>query len=403
MNETRKYMFLGAAAIIFLLISIFTIRNLFYAGDFAENEKLNLKSENTNSEILSPSTGPERKLKMVQMIWRHGDRAPAGLPYPNDKNDEKMWPRGWTQLTNKGIREARNLGKFFRNYYKSSGFLQEFNKDQIYIQSSNTERTIMTAQAFSAGCFPPTGNSIWDNSSLSSWQPTPIHTSRPGSDPLLNNNIKCPNYRKIHKKEKRIVARKIDEEYAELFKMLQIYTGKKSEIRYGNVDNLYSIQREIYHKMKQPKWVFELWKNKTIIEHLIELKRITMNQYYNSKEKAKLKGGFLVNKLIQNMLDYNSNLSTINTYLYSSHDTTLNVLGYALNVSDHQLVHYVATYILELYDDDTVQILYRNSNANPHSLIIPGCEQFCPLDKFVKLLENVRVKSLKELFAICGI
>lgn len=41
-----------------------------------------------------------RELKFVQAIWRHGDRAPSKLAYPNDPYNETYWPRGWNQLTN---------------------------------------------------------------------------------------------------------------------------------------------------------------------------------------------------------------------------------------------------------------------------------------------------------------
>jgi hypothetical protein len=39
------------------------------------------------------------ELKFVHAIWRHGFRAPGGLPYPLDNYDESYWPRGWDQLT----------------------------------------------------------------------------------------------------------------------------------------------------------------------------------------------------------------------------------------------------------------------------------------------------------------
>ncbi|VDN19217.1 unnamed protein product [Gongylonema pulchrum] len=44
--------------------------------------------------------GSVEELLYVQAVWRHGDRAPSKLPYPNDVNNETMWPRGWSQLTN---------------------------------------------------------------------------------------------------------------------------------------------------------------------------------------------------------------------------------------------------------------------------------------------------------------
>lgn len=40
------------------------------------------------------------ELVQVLALWRHGDRAPVRLPYPNDQYNESYWPRGWQQLTN---------------------------------------------------------------------------------------------------------------------------------------------------------------------------------------------------------------------------------------------------------------------------------------------------------------
>lgn len=39
------------------------------------------------------------RLRFVQAFWRHGDRAPRSLPYPNDKYDIGYWPREWLHLT----------------------------------------------------------------------------------------------------------------------------------------------------------------------------------------------------------------------------------------------------------------------------------------------------------------
>ncbi|KAJ1350063.1 hypothetical protein KIN20_005771, partial [Parelaphostrongylus tenuis] len=59
-----------------------------------------------------------RKLVFVQAIWRHGDRAPQSLPYPNDPYNETAWQRGWSQLTNIGMEQMNELGTYFRKRYK---------------------------------------------------------------------------------------------------------------------------------------------------------------------------------------------------------------------------------------------------------------------------------------------
>lgn len=40
-----------------------------------------------------------KQLKLVQAVWRHGDRAPKVKSYKNDPYDERIWTRGWNQLT----------------------------------------------------------------------------------------------------------------------------------------------------------------------------------------------------------------------------------------------------------------------------------------------------------------
>uniref|UniRef100_A0A914EAA8 Uncharacterized protein n=1 Tax=Acrobeloides nanus TaxID=290746 RepID=A0A914EAA8_9BILA len=42
--------------------------------------------------------GSSDQLLLVQVVWRHGDRAPVGT-YPNDKYQEDSWPNGWGELT----------------------------------------------------------------------------------------------------------------------------------------------------------------------------------------------------------------------------------------------------------------------------------------------------------------
>lgn len=51
-------------------------------------------------EVINAHEKSDEELVYVQAIWRHGDRAPNKLPYPNDEYNETAWPRGWGQLTN---------------------------------------------------------------------------------------------------------------------------------------------------------------------------------------------------------------------------------------------------------------------------------------------------------------
>lgn len=56
--------------------------------------------------------------------------------------------------------------------------------DKVYIQSTDVDRTIMSAGANLAGLFPPTGKQTW-NEHLA-WQPMPIHVVSPSTDQEIN-------------------------------------------------------------------------------------------------------------------------------------------------------------------------------------------------------------------------
>ena len=63
------------------------------------------------------------KLKMVHILYRHGDRTPGSF-YPNDPyKDTSEWPVGVGELTNKGKRMAYELGKWIKRNYED--FLSE--------------------------------------------------------------------------------------------------------------------------------------------------------------------------------------------------------------------------------------------------------------------------------------
>ncbi|KJH40063.1 hypothetical protein DICVIV_14022 [Dictyocaulus viviparus] len=74
-----------------------------------------------------------RELVFVQAIWRHGDRAPTSLPYPKDPYDEIVWPRGFKQLTNEGIRQMHELGTYFRRRY-GEFISSHYDSNQVFLQ-----------------------------------------------------------------------------------------------------------------------------------------------------------------------------------------------------------------------------------------------------------------------------
>ena len=128
-------------------------------------------------------------LRLVHLLFRHGDRTPIS-PYPKDPyRNVSNWPVGFGQLTSKGKMQHYELGKWIRNRYKQ--FLsQDYRENEILVRSTDVDRTLMSAQATLAGLYPPEGYLEW-NTNLT-WQPIPVHTVPKHEDALLSSHANCP-------------------------------------------------------------------------------------------------------------------------------------------------------------------------------------------------------------------
>ncbi|KAL0151811.1 hypothetical protein M9458_052812, partial [Cirrhinus mrigala] len=114
----------------------------------------------------------ERTLKFVNVLYRHGDRSPIAA-YPTDPHNESAWPQGFGQLSQEGMKQHFELGQFLKKRY--TGFLSErYDRHEIFIRSTDHDRTLMSAEANLAGMFPPNDSEMF-NPDLK-WQPIPVHT-----------------------------------------------------------------------------------------------------------------------------------------------------------------------------------------------------------------------------------
>uniref|UniRef100_UPI00398F79A5 lysosomal acid phosphatase-like n=1 Tax=Pristiophorus japonicus TaxID=55135 RepID=UPI00398F79A5 len=151
-----------------------------------------------------------RALRFVNLVYRHGDRSPTEA-YPTDPYTEKYWPQGFGQLSQIGMRQQYELGQYLRHRYKD--FLNSsYDRQEIYVQSTDIDRTLMSAEVNLAALYPPQGHQIFRPGLT--WQPIPVHTVPVKDDKFLKFPISnCPRYQQLLKEtmESREVREKVKE------------------------------------------------------------------------------------------------------------------------------------------------------------------------------------------------
>ena len=132
-------------------------------------------------------------LKLLQVVHKHGERAPVSFPANDPFNDVKYWPQGLGQLTAKGKYQMYKMGEFIRNEYNT--YLgDKYSAREVYARSAASSRCFESCAALLAGAYPPKQKEWqWNNGSdpelAHIWQPILIETFIPEKEDLVCNEV----------------------------------------------------------------------------------------------------------------------------------------------------------------------------------------------------------------------
>jgi len=342
-------------------------------------------------DFIMSEDGSLEGLKLVHLLYRHGERTPRG-GYPTDPyKDPSNWPVGLGQLTSVGKRMHFELGQWLRERY--DGFLSSnYSGEEIYVRSTDVDRTLMSAQSNLAGLYPPEGYGKW-NPDLA-WQPIPVHTiPTPLDNLLMINHKKCPRLKKMKEQLKDSTFMKsIYEDNKDLFD----YISKHSGWHIKGVVKLHHIYDSLFidhlYNKTLPAWTESVFPG----GKFEELKNIIFVLDSFDNQMKRLQGGPFISELVGHYGDIEDNTlvpARRKVFMYSAHDATVSFVLNTLGIYDGLAPPYACLVMFELYDLDGlhVKISWRNdSSVPPHVLTIPGCQQLCPLQRFKQLTESVR-------------
>ncbi|XP_050729847.1 prostatic acid phosphatase-like [Eriocheir sinensis] len=336
-------------------------------------------------------------LELVQMLYRHGDRSPI-LMYPTDphKNVSALWPAGLGQLTKRGKVMQYGLGRWLRNRYEAL-VGPAWVPGELNVLSTDVDRTLMSAACNLASFYYPKEPNERFEADLP-WVPTPIHTVPAAYDKLLSVDEACP---RVFLEEKRVQelpeVKKVIEANQDLFK----FVTEKSGVTVDNVTTLSYLFDTLYieslYNLTLPNWAKEVY------DRMKEINNFSFKLMAYTQELKRLRAGPLIKEFGHNMkVRTAGSASQTKMFMYSGHDKTVASLLEGLGVFNGVAPPYIATVLVELHrvnDQHYVKMYYCNDTAMteaPHPLILPGCSERCPLDKWLALTASVVPQNMDK-------
>lgn len=114
----------------------------------------------------------------------------------------------------------------------------------IYVRSTDVDRTLMSAESNLAGLYPPCDEQEWD---IEKWMPIPIHTV-PAKDDDLAGKKYCERYNyELEKVNNSPEILNLNKENEELFS----YLSKMSGINITSLESLEYLYNNLYIEVKK--------------------------------------------------------------------------------------------------------------------------------------------------------
>lgn len=307
------------------------------------------------------------------------------------------------------MRQHYHLGQLLRRRYITdtySGFLTDnYTRTEVYVRSTDYDRTLMSVEAQLSALFPPVGE--WRFHDSLQWQPIPVHTQPKSQDNLLRGHTAdCPVYAELRREELDTAESKaIEEEYYDFFQKLKNYTG----VVPLNLSNIWEIEDTLFVE-NASMYGLPSWLSPEELASLRNLSAYTLSFMFDSLEKKRLTAGTWVEKVRNDTFGRVAGEPSLNgskLFLYSAHDTTMATMMAALGVWDGKLPAYASAFLIELLSDDQgyyIQMFHRNDTFSDdiRAMSVPGCAggTRCTLEEFKTLTDPILLED--DWQRVCG-
>ncbi|XP_019546796.2 prostatic acid phosphatase [Aedes albopictus] len=341
-----------------------------------------------SKKLVSVEDHTKDKLIFAHVVYRHGNRTPL-VAYDTDPwKDQSNWARGWGEITNIGKRTHYYLGQWLRNRYKDL-IGETYSGDEIYVQSTEVDRVLMSALSNLAGLYPPSDRDLWLPNIH--WQPIPVHQIPKPLDDVIAGTKSCPKFLKL---KEEYLQSDVYQGYLKSIEPVLKYANSHSKMELVSAETIYDLYScldiEHEHGFELPEWT-----SKVYPEPLKSICGEMFRYSTNTTAMTRLRAGPIIKEILtrfQQKVD-NTLVPSRNLWMYSGHDISVVNLLNGLGLFKPHNPPFAACVMVELRmatrDSPYVSVFYKTSNDEPELLDIPNCGPRCPLERMFELYKDI--------------
>jgi len=331
--------------------------------------------------FISPITYANERLIFAIDLIRHGDRTPLET-LPKAPHE---WRLGLGELTAEGMQQEFQLGSQCRQKYVTQYHLlpPKYQPDTLYVRSTDYDRTLMSAESFLLGLYPPGTGPTLDNAQPAlpyDYQPIPINTVPRKEDDLLVPDNNAEKYQQLRS------------QYAETRPDWQAKTNAlKPKFAYWSEVTGQPITRlDDLGILADTLYIFQLKHiplppglSDADIKQMMDAGTWSFIATYQTPQIGSITGHPLLMTIAKYLKKAAEHPSPLKYILFSAHDSTILSLMSAMHVPLAEEPHYASDVNFSLFEDEKGNVIVRiRYNGKP--VILPTCGKAdCTLAEFL--------------------
>ncbi|KAK7603179.1 hypothetical protein V9T40_003178 [Parthenolecanium corni] len=311
----------------------------------------------------------------------------------NTLNEEaEHWPNGYGALVHNGRKQLFHLGQRLGHHYRNLLEPRNVNVTRDFqVVTTPVHRCYESAQHLLAGFFSLSSDWTWMEAVEK--QPIPILYQSPDKASIIGNKKACPKYNKL------LETNLPDPDSPEIEYFRHFVMNHTSHLNMTTLNDVFMFADYIkileFMNLEHPKWLTADFKEK-----LYAFFDESFHFLSRSTEMIRLLSGPLIEDITVRFKEaIYAEPTNSKMFLYSGHDVSVHGLSKLLGFHLDFAPYFGSSLIFEVHKlsstDHRIRILFSKDYSfdNVEVWRLPECEEFCPVGKFLQIVEKFFAKN----------